>query len=106
MSVAESLRKAGHFSGFLKQRILMLRRFDNHPSVLSTTEHRAKKLFSPGIVHSSPLGKSLLRQSLTTRYMPFRFEKLVLESDLYDCTAAFLAEVDDYGDHVKTSFPM
>lgn len=64
MSAAASLRKAIQLSGFLHQRILILRRLANHPNVLSITQRRAGKVFSPGIGHSSTLGSFLLRRCL------------------------------------------
>ena len=65
ISAQANLRKANQFSGFLHQRILMLRRFVNQPKVLSTTQRLAGKVFSPGIGQaSSTLGSFLRRRCL------------------------------------------
>jgi hypothetical protein len=55
--------KASQFCGFLHQRVAILRRFDNQPKVLSTTQRLAGKLFSPGMGHSS-FGSFLRRRCL------------------------------------------
>ena len=60
MSAQASLRKAIQFSGFLHQRILMLRRLASQLSVRSTTQRRAGKVVSPGMGHSSTFGSSRL----------------------------------------------